>query len=455
LLILIYTIAAVVAFSGIEPLCAQPKADQVRDKTVAEADKLSDVARAAIEKDVEELEETGNWWPLVVKLKDGTPEVRSLAAGALKEALGHVKSKEDVKQIIPPLVAAMLNDPSAKVRDLARSALRDLVSRVEDEKILESVVRSYLAGLKHGGPKVRAHCAQDVSRVVSRIEDQTTLAGLAGPLAAATLKSSSTNAPDFPGFAMRSVLRRIKDPKALTPVMQFLIGGLEHKDPTIRGFAIHALSEGVVQIKDKGVLRSMIDPLNVATGKAASTGDRDFAGLVLRSVLRKTDDEAATIPVIHSSLAGLEHKNRSMRTFYAHTLHENVRKIKDKALLTRTVRPLTTASLRAEDSKTPGLGAADLAYSALKQVLDRVDDQAVLVSIVSPMAEALQAKKAKMRRYAAHAVMIFARKVKDKRALLPLVKLLVAAHSHDPDERVRQSAGMALARGFGWRAAPK
>ncbi len=95
------------------------------------------------------------------------------------------------------------------------------------------------------------------------------------------------------------------------------------------------------------------------------------------------------------------------------------------------------------------MSAGDLAYSALKQVLDKVDDQAALKSIVLPMAEALTAEEVKRRRYAAHAVMLFAHKVKDKAALWPLVQPLVAAHFHDPDETARRSAGLALERTFG------
>ena len=65
-------------------------------------------------------------------------------------------------------------------------------------------------------------------------------------------------------------------------------------------------------------------------------------------------------------------------------------KVDDKTVLMRTVGPLTTASLQVTDSNDSGLSAGDLAYSALKQVLDKVDDQAALKSIVLPMAEALR-----------------------------------------------------------------
>ncbi|MDP6543977.1 MAG: HEAT repeat domain-containing protein [Phycisphaerae bacterium] len=426
-----------------------PSAEPARDKPAPKSGKPP-AARRDANKQPKKVE---NWRVLIARLKDSKPEVREQAAAALREALRQVKNQAELKQVIPPLTAAAMNDSSTKVRQAARMALRDVMSRVDDQAVLASVTRRYLTGLKHSDPKVRAHYAHDLSRVVSKIEDKATLARLAGPLTAATLESTSMDAPDFPGFAQRNVLRRIKDQKVLIPVVHILVGGLTHKDQTIRGFCTHGLSECLRKIKDGAILKSMIQPLNTATDKASSMKARDFAGFALRSVLRKTDDREAIIPVIHSSIAGLEHKNKTMRIFYAHTLHENAVKVKDKALLARMVSPLTAASLRAEDSETKGLGASGLAYSALKQVLDKVDDQAALTSIIGPMAKALKARDIKSRRYAAHAVMLFAHKVKDKEALAPLRQPLVAMHSNDPDKNARESAGRALKRAF--RQAPK
>jgi len=257
------------------------------------------------------------------------------------------------------------------------------------------------------------------------------------------------DAPDFPGFALRNLLSKVDDEKALVPVMQSLVRGLNHKDETMRGFCIHELSGIASRIDDERLLRSMVGPLNAATLKADSMNSRDFAGFALRIVLRKTADEASLVPVMQTALAGLKNKDATMRAYYAHALYENVGKIGDEKVLTPMVRPLTAAALQVEDSGDSGLRAGDLAYLALKQVLDKVDDQAALKAIVLPMAEALRAEEVNRRRHAAHAVMLFAHKVKDKAALWPLVQPLVAAHFHDPDETVRRCAGMALEKTFG------
>jgi hypothetical protein len=296
--------------------------------------------------------------------------VRRQAAFALQRVVPDVKRDADLKQLLPPLVTATLNDPSAEVHLHARFALRDVLSRVEDEAALIPVAQSFLAGLSHKDPQVRAHCAHDVSGLVGRIENEAALVRMMPALNAATLKAKSMEAPDFAGFA-------------------------------------------------------------------------------LRVVFRKTNNEKALIPVMPSWLAALNHKDSSMRAFFAHALYENVGKIEDKKVLVQTLRPLTAASLQATDSRDAGLEAPDLAYMALKQVLDKVDDQSALKTIISPMAEALKSDQRKRRRYAAHAVMLFGHKVEDKAALWPLVQPLVAAHFHDPDKTAKRSAGLALERTFG------
>jgi len=452
LLMLVFTGAALL---GTEPLRAAEKAGRAKARSSTDADKSADAAQEdAIRREIASLQEAGNWRGLVAKLKDRNPAVRRQAAFALQRVVPDVKQNAELKQLLPPLVAATLNDSSVDVHKHARFALRDVLSKVEDEAALIPVAQSFLAGLSHKDPQVRAHCAHDLPGVVSKIENEAALVGMMGPLTAATLRSESMDAPTFPGFALRDMLSRIDDQKALVPIMNSLVCGLKHKDQTMRGFCIHELSGIVSKIEDERVLGSTIGPLNAATLKAESMDARDFAGFALRVVLRKTNDEGALVPVMQTSLAGLKHKDSSMRAYYAHALYENVSKIEDKTVLVQMVRPLTAAALEVDDSGDGALRAPDLAYMGLKQVLDKVDDQAALRSIVLPMAEALKAEEVKRRTYAAHAVMLFGHKVKDKAALWPLVQPLVAAHFHDPDETARRSAGLALERTFGRMPGP-
>jgi HEAT repeat protein len=372
LLVLVFVGATLL---GTGPLPAQEQAGQEKTKSGADAGKSADEVLDAIRREIGSLQQAGNWRGLVAKLKDRRPAVRRQAAFALQRVAPDVKRDAELKQLLPPLVAATLHDSDADVHMHARFALRDVLSRVEDEPTLISVAQSLLTGLSRKNPQVRAHCVHDLSGVVSKVKNEAALVRMMPVLTAATLKAESMEAPDFAGFA-------------------------------------------------------------------------------LRIVFRKTNNERALIPVMRSWLVALNHKDASMRAYFAHALYENVGKIEDKKVLVQTVKPLTAAALQVKDSRNGALEAPDLAYMALKQVLDKVDDQAALKSIVTPMAEALKSAEVKRRRYAAHAVMLFGHKVEDKAALWPLVQPLVAAHFHDPDEAARRSAGLALERTFGRMTEP-
>jgi hypothetical protein len=352
-----------------QPVNAEKQPVDAERRPVDEKEKASDT-RVEGTSNVEKVKSDVDLRALTAGLKDKAPEVRRRNAVALHVALKNVDREEDLKEVIPTLLSASRNDSDAHVRQHTRFALRHALDKIKDETAFVPVAQSYLDGLKHKDPTVRYHCAHDLSHIVGKITDERALIRLMGPMTAATLRSGSMKAKDFPGFGLRTVLRKVRDSDAMISVMRSFIGGLDHEDST-------------------------------------------------------------------------------MRTFCAHGLHENVSKIRDKTVLARMVKPLTTASLRAEDSKDKGMGAADLAYSALKQVLDRVDDQAALLSIIETMALALGEKEVKPRRYAAHAVMLFGHKVKNKKALEPLYEPLVAAYHHDTDERVRVSARFALHKTFG------
>ena len=340
---------------------------------------------------------------------------------------------------------AKSNADAGKSADAVQDAIRREIASLSQA----GNWRGLVAKLRDKNPEVRRQAVTALREVLRGVKNKAELKQAIPPLVTATLNDSSEQVREPARMAFRDLLSKVDDQAALISVVQPLLSGLKHRDQMMRGFCVHELSGIAGKIEDGNVLQSMIGPLNAATLQAENMSEPDFPGFALRTVFRKTDDQAALIPVIQSWLAGLKHNDSTMRAFYAHALHENAGKIKDKAVLVRMVSPLTVASLQVKDSEGEGMSAGDLAYSALKQVLDKVDDQAALKSIVLPMAEALTAEEVKRRRYAAHAVMLFAHKVKDKAALWPLVQPLVAAHIHDPDEAARRSAGLALERTFG------
>lgn len=225
---------------------------------------------------------------------------------------------------------------------------------------------------------------------------------------------------------------------------------LEDKNPELRRKAAHALGEVLKDAENKAVLRQAAPLLVDAMLNNSDEQVRQQTGFALRYVLRNTEFWVAT-PIMQDFIAGLENKDEATQRFCAHGLHENVGKVRDQAVLVKMLSPLAkaTATLPVTKAGEDGAEAGELAYFALRQVLEKVDDPAALQSIIPPMIKALQAKEVKRRRYAAHVAMLFTRKVQDKATLKPLVDQLVVAHLRDSDERVRQQAGMALKNTIG------
>lgn len=228
-----------------------------------------------------------------------------------------------------------------------------------------------------------------------------------------------------------------------------LVAKLEDRNPQMRRKAANALGQVLKAAENKAVLRQAAPLLVHAMLKNPDEKVRQQAGFALRYALRNVEFWVVT-PVMQTFIDGLKHKDPITRRFCAHGLHENVGKIRDKAVLVRMLGPLATATatLQVTDSKAEGAEEGELAYFALRQVLEKVDDQAALKAIILPIAGALQAKEVKRRRYAAHVAMLFMSKVQDKTALKPLIDQLVVAHFSDSDKRVRQQAGLALKKTF-------
>jgi hypothetical protein len=134
------------ALLGARSLRAQHRSVPPKAKSNGDAGKSADAVPDAIRREIASLQEADNWRGLVAILKGKDPAVRRQAAFALQRVVSDVKRDGELKQLLPPLVAATLNDPSAEVHLHARFALRDVLSRVEDEAALIPVAQSFLPG---------------------------------------------------------------------------------------------------------------------------------------------------------------------------------------------------------------------------------------------------------------------------------------------------------------------
>jgi len=335
---------------------------------------------------------------------------------------------------------AVLAEPESPGRQTAQSdeaALKKIEALRRQRDWQALAVR-----LQDKRPDVRGRAAVALHQDLPREADQAVLKKVIPALLTASLNDSSVRVRDPARFALRAALEKVDDQQVLIAVMQALLANLRHRDDVIRAHCAHDLSGVVGRIKDPAVLARILLPLAEATLKAESMDADDFAGFALRNALRKIDDESALMPAMRILLVGLKHKNASMRSFCAHDLSENMGKIENEAALVQMMGPLKASALSADESR-----ARLSSGFALRQILSRINDPTALRSAVAPLARALAAGDVAQRRYAAHAVTLFAHKL-DPAVLTPLTGPLVHAHFHDPDERVRELSAGALKQAF-------
>lgn len=303
--------------------------------------------------------------------------------------------------------------------------------------------RGLAARLKGADPEVRQLAARALQELAADEVAGAQLEQVVPALVVAMLNDSSPQVRQPARFALRSAIEKVDDQEVLIDVMHALVANLRHEDETIRAHCAHDLARVVGRIDERAALANVLAPLAVATLKAESMDADDFAGFALRNALRKIDDQHALIPAMRVLLVGLKHKNATMRAYSAHDLSENMSKIDDETALVGMMGPIMSAALQHEASR-----ARLSAGFALRQILDRISDETALRSAVSPLARALASDDVAQRRYAAHAITLFARKIDDPNALTPLIQPLVHAHFHDSDQRVRELSARALQHAF-------
>jgi hypothetical protein len=339
------------------------------------------------------------------------------------------------------LPGAVLGEPEMTGRRTAQAddAALEKIETLRRERDWQALA----VRLQDKRPDVRGRAAVALHQGLAREADQAVLEKVIPALLTASLNDSSVRVRDPARFALRSALEKVDDQQVLIEVMQALLANLRHRDDVIRAHCAHDLSGVIGRIEDPAVLAKILVPLGEATLKSESMDADDFSGFALRNALRKIDDESVLVPAMRILLAGLKHKNASMRSYCAHDLSENMGKIEDEAALVQMMGPLTASALQADDESRARLSSG----FALRQILCRIDDPTALRSAVAPLARALAAGDVAQRRYAAHAVTLFAHKL-DPAVLTPLTGPLVHAHFHDPDERVRELSARALQQAF-------
>ncbi len=160
--------------------------------------------------------------PLIVSLRDSSPETRNGAAWAL----GVIK---DLRAVEPLIIS--LRDSTPKVKKSASYAL----GRVKDPKAIEPLIGLW----------------DDEDSTVRLVAAQV-LAGM-GPMAVDPLKNTLKNNKSYFRWRAASILGIIKDPEAVDPIIRLLNDEVSE----VRWTAIEALGE----IKDQRPVKPLIDLL--------------------------------------------------------------------------------------------------------------------------------------------------------------------------------------------------
>jgi hypothetical protein len=205
LLMLVLTGAALL---GTGTLRAQEQAGPAKAKSSADAGKSADAAQDAIRREIAALKQAGNWRGLAAKLKDRDPAARRQAAFALQRVVPDVKHNAELKQLLPPLIAATLNDSSAEVHQHARFALRNVLERIDDQAASKSIVLPMAEALKAEEVERRSYAAHAVMLFGHKVKDKAALWPLVQPLVAAHFHDPDETVRRSAGMALERKVRR-------------------------------------------------------------------------------------------------------------------------------------------------------------------------------------------------------------------------------------------------------
>ncbi|HEX5272880.1 MAG TPA: HEAT repeat domain-containing protein, partial [Gemmataceae bacterium] len=244
---------------------------------------LGALAPAARAESVEEWQVRG----ILTALKDGYPQVRTLALSELEDLLRTDAAAEWKGQSAALLNEArgdlreMLKDPDADLRAEAGRALARLYEHNKDVSALRDLLHDPEA---HAG----IHAAQALARFFEGTGDAAGLRDL--------LHDAEPNAPWYAAQALGRLYEKGKDASALR-------GLLADSDRNVRWYAARSLARLYEGTKDVGALRGLLkdDSADVRRESAAALarlGERD-AEPVLRTVLRDKE----TTPVARREAA--------------------------------------------------------------------------------------------------------------------------------------------------------
>ncbi|MDP6546671.1 MAG: hypothetical protein QGH60_22075 [Phycisphaerae bacterium] len=177
------------------------------------------------------------------------------------------------------------------------------------------------------------------------------------------------------------------------------------------------------------------------TASRGRTDQRDRDDRANRQDVAESMEDTVPVREARALVARLENEQGKARRQAAVALSGAVRKVENKAALAEWISPLIEAKLQDTD-----VTVREYAGRALMSVLQGVNDQWALQPAVEALIDTLDSGSAtlKQRQYAAVALSVAVRKIKNEAFLESILQPLVMATTKDPDKGVREYAGRAF-----------
>ena len=182
-------------------------------------------------------------------------------------------------------------------------------------------------------------------------------------------------------------------------------------------------------------------PGETPTTSRGHTGQPDRDGRVSLQDVAENMEDMGPVREARALVARLENEQGKARRQAAVALSGAVRKVQNEAALAEWISPLIEVKLKDTD-----VTVREYAGRALMSVLQGVNDQWALQPAVEALLDALDSDSAtlKQRQYAAVALSVAVRKIKNEAFLEGIVQPLVMATTKDPDKGVHEYARRAL-----------
>ncbi len=387
---------------------------------------------------------------LMQALQDEDVQARRSAAETFASAHG----KWDEAEFRPaiPLLTRALQEEDVQVRIHAAEALGYVALRVKDVALFDVAFQTLKVTLKDHHPDVRGLGVEAFGHMVSRVGGGAAL-GTATDLVTKALHDEDTGVRIHAAVALGYIASRRTDEAMMRTALQTLQGVLQDENADVRRRATEAVVLMLRRIRGQAAREMAIqlflealqdEDAGVRTSAATGLRNLAIALFVIQSVTDAPEVWKDAIPLL---MVAMEDEDAALRGAAASTLGFAAKRVQDEAMMESVLRTLREA-LQDDDE-----GVRRNTASALKMLVPSdgedaaapaaIDDESAMRSSIQTSLEALADEDVTVRRSAAKALASAGWRDRGKAMLRNATPLLTQA-LQDEDAGVRRSAAMAL-----------